>query len=66
MSQVPTLSASKKTHTSPQSTVATSKPIPPVENMTPSLVKVSAPTSSPPQYHNHELERIIADNKDSS
>ncbi|CAF1086986.1 unnamed protein product [Rotaria sordida] len=65
-STMPTLSASKKTHTSPQSTVAASKPTPPVKNMTPSLVKVSAPTSSPPQYHNHELERIIADNKDSS
>ncbi|CAF1206900.1 unnamed protein product [Rotaria sordida] len=65
-STMPTLSASKKTHTSPQSTVAASKLTPPVENMTPSLVKVSAPTSSPPQYHNHELERIIADNKDSS
>ncbi|CAF4653300.1 unnamed protein product [Rotaria sp. Silwood1] len=34
--------------------------------MKPSLVKESTPASSPPKYRNHGLERIIADNKDSS
>ncbi|CAF2816009.1 unnamed protein product, partial [Rotaria sp. Silwood2] len=59
-------SASNVTHKPSQPTVAASKLTPPVENMIPSLVKQSASALSPPEYRNHELERIIADKKNNS
>ncbi|CAF4251026.1 unnamed protein product [Rotaria sp. Silwood2] len=56
----------KVTHTAPKPKVTASKLTSSVQNVTLSLETTSTSSSSPPQYRNNELERMITDNKDSS